>query len=77
MKATEFSKIMQEIGDKMSKMVTGVYTNVRFVKMYGLENYFLNKLVVNQKEKFVISKKNYILTRMIQPNFNRFSAFLI
>ena len=46
--------------DRRAKITTEVFTNIRFVKMNALENYFLSKLVEVKEEELFWIKKNYI-----------------
>ena len=52
---------MMDAKDKRGKLITEVFSNIRFIKTAGLENYFLQKVVEAKNEEI----------KWIDANFNR------
>ena len=50
---------LMEVSDRRGKLITEVFTNIRYVKMNGLEDYYLTRILEVKNEELGLIKKLY------------------
>ena len=57
-----------QTSDARGKLINEVFNNVRFIKMTGLENYFLRKIIELRDEELKWTKKQYMRSVLTNTN---------